>query len=205
MTLDRDAARALFGMDSTSAPAVAGAAPFASTADTFGAEPAPYVPTQRRLARKGPDWRLIAPVAVALVCAGGVALFALPRDEAQPGRTVASTEIMAPPVAPPIAEPATAPTDAIATPVAETAPTARIERPVAKPTPARRAPARQVAVAPSAADAGVNASSTEVVTPAAPVPFQPTQPTTAAPTPVIPPEPIPPIVEPVPSLPVEPQ
>lgn len=102
MTLDREAARALFG--EPPAPAAAVEPPYATpraTASPFAVNSA-FERMNGRKTRKGVDWRMAAPVGVALVCIGAVALFALPRGEqAIEGKTVAATEVVAPPAAPP--------------------------------------------------------------------------------------------------------
>lgn len=206
MTLDRETARALFGDAPTPTPATAGTAPayVASTADAspFGDGPSVFERMQSRKSRKGMDWRLAAPVGVAALCIGAVALFALPRgDEAVEGKTVASAEIAPPPVAP--AAPLT-PEPAVATPTPEPVvtptPAPTVQRAATTPRPAaRRTTSTRVAAAPSAADAGSNVSATETSAPPPPslgdpatVTLQPTQPA-VTPTPVTPP-----VVEPQP-------
>ncbi|MDP2260766.1 MAG: hypothetical protein Q8J89_13730, partial [Caulobacter sp.] len=102
MTLDREAARALFGEapaatagDGTPYAAQAQAAPFASA----GAAASGRV--SGRKGRQGVDWRLVAPVGVAVVCIAAIAMFAISRsDQAVEGNTVAATELVAPPAAP---------------------------------------------------------------------------------------------------------
>lgn len=198
MTLDRETARALFGEAPTTAPA--GAAPVAAPrpdASLFGDAPATYDRPRTRSAPKsgkGVDWRLAAPVGVAVLCIGAVALFALPRnDPAVEGRTVASADIAPPPVAPP------APlTPAVPEPAATVAPTPAptVQRVAAapRPTPApRRAPVR-VAAAPSAADTATDVSATE---PTAPPPPSLGEPAAVSLQPATPPAPAP-ATEPVP-------
>lgn len=202
MTLDREAARALFGVDPTPAAAGVGAPYAAATPRAAAAQASPFATNSAfermngRTERKGVDWRLVAPVGIAVVCIGAIALFAIPRgDQAIEGKTVASTEVVAPPPAP---TPAPMETAAVAPPpvmTPEPAPAPIVQR-AATPRPAvtRRAPARTVAAAPSAGDSAANVSATE---PAAPPP-----PTLGAPaavdlTPSMPAAP-PPIIEPAP-------
>lgn len=197
MTLDRDAARALFD-NAEPMPATAGGAPFAAST--------PFAPvgndalTARmngRPVRKGPDWRLIAPVGVAALCAGAVLLAVSQRDDAEPGKTVASTEITRPLPAP---TPMPAP---IETAAVTPSPLSIVEPPAIRPAPvvraqvrsepARRAPApHTVAVAPSASDASADVSAREPYVPP-PVLGAPAQVviTPAAPPPVSAPEPQP--------------
>lgn len=198
MTLDRDAARALFD-SADPMPATAGGAPFAAST--------PFAPvgndalTARmngRPVRKGPDWRLIAPVGVAALCAGAVLLVVSQRDDAEPGKTVASTEIARPLPAPtPMPAPAPNETAAVTPPPSIVEPPATRPAPVvrtqARSQPARRAPApRTVAVAPSASDASANVSAREPYVPP-PVLGAPAQVTItpAAPPPVTAPQPQP--------------
>jgi hypothetical protein len=201
MTLDREAARALFG--EAPAPAASGA-PYAAEArpSPFATAGAAERPTGRR-SRDGIDWRLVAPVGVAVTCIAAVAIFALPRnDRAVEGATVAATEVVAPPVAPapPPVETAAVTPPAEVTPTPPAAPT--VQRAAApRPAAVRRAPSRTVAVAPSAVQSASNVSATEA---AAPPP-----PTLGAPaavdlTPAMPAAP-PPFVEPTPTPTPEPQ
>jgi hypothetical protein len=206
MTLDRDAARALFD-NAQPMPATAGGAPFAAAAPVASAgDEAVRDRMSGRVARKGPDWRLVAPVGVAALCAGAALLIASQRDPAEPGRTVAAAEIT-PPAAIPAPAPLTPPPVemAQATPPASSivAPPARTPAPVvrtrARSEPARRAPApRAVAAAPSATDASADVSTREpyvpppvlgapaevTVTPVAPPPA-----VTPDPAPLTPPQP----------------
>ncbi len=188
MTLDREAARALFGVAPTPAAAAPGAAYAAAAPRAAAPQASPFATNSAfermngRTDRKGVDWRLVAPVGVAVVCIGAIVLFAIPRgDQAIEGKTVAAAEVVAPPLAP---TPAPMETAAVTPPA------------VATPEPAatRRGPARAVAAAPSAAESGVNVSD---VAPSAPPP-----PTLGAPaavdlTPSMPAAP-PPIIEPAP-------
>ncbi len=206
MTLDRETARALFGDAPAPAAAPVGGAPYAAAADTpTFAENSIFERMQGLSARKskgGLDWRLAAPVGVAALCIGAIALFALPRnDPAVEGRTVAATDIAAPPVAP-AAPLIPAPVEtAAATPLAEPVSEPVVRRAASTPRPAARRPATRTtaAVAPSASEAGVNVSTSE---PAAPPPPSLGAPATvtlqpAAPA-VTPPPATPPIVEPQP-------
>ncbi|MDO9474487.1 MAG: hypothetical protein Q7J28_15670, partial [Caulobacter sp.] len=100
MTLDREAARALFG-EAPAATPVEGAPYAAQTqASPFaGASAAGRV--SGRKDRQAIDWRLVAPVGVAVVCIAAIAMFAMPRgNQAVEGQTVAATELVAPPPAP---------------------------------------------------------------------------------------------------------
>jgi len=170
MTLNRDAARALFD-NAEPTPAgngapFAAASPFASVAPFGDGASEPYAAATSRPARKGADWRLIAPIGVAAVCAVAVLVIAQTRDTAEPGRTVAASEIVPPtpmPQAAPLT-PAPVETAALAPPASSiVTPPATRPAPVAaarvRTEPARRAPApRTVAAAPSAADASSDAS-----------------------------------------------
>lgn len=236
MTLDREAARALFAnaepMPSTddspfappsslfrepepaapaaAAPRAAGAyratnsridePPFAASAPFTRDAPPPS-------ARKGVDWRLVAPLGVAAVCAGAIALFALPRDTAEEGRTVAAADITAPPAATPLPVTPLEPAETAATAPVVSEPAPVVERVAATRTAAaRRAPARQTAereapVAPSATDPA-SSSYASVTAPAVAAP------TLGAPPPVaLTPASPPPAIEPVPVTPLatEPQ
>lgn len=202
MTLDREAARALFGVDPTPAAAAPGAPYAAAAPRAAAAQASPFATNSAfermdgRTDRKGVDWRLVAPVGIAVVCIGAIALFALPRsDQAVEGKTVAAAEVVAPPLAPtptPMETAAVTP-PAVVTPEPAAAPV--LQRTAApRPAVTRRAPARTVAAAPSAAESGVNVST---VAPSAPPP-----PTLGAPaavdlTPSMPAAP-PPIIEPAP-------
>lgn len=214
MTLDREAALALFG-NAAPMPATAGGAPFSSSP--------PFSPvgndalTARMSGvstRKGPDWRLVAPIGIAALCAGAVLVITAQGDNARPGKSVAAT-----PAPRPVAMAATArpvePAPIEATPVAP--PPLVVETPAARPAPeirarsaepARRAsPARRAEVAPTPpADTSVHEP---YVPPPAPVatPVEPTTPPVivapAAPPPIVAPEPTPmaPTVTPDPTTP----
>lgn len=206
MTLDRDAARALF--DNAPAPAAmpSGGSPFASASPFGDADTSFDARTSGRTARKGANWKLIAPVGVAAVCAVAVLVIAQTRDPAEPGKDVAASSPMAPlnpPSAlPPIetAEVATPPATSIVEPSA--AAPGPVVRGTVRTAPARRAPApRTVAAAPSATDASSNVSSYErYVPPPAPSLGAPVT-VTPAPTPAPPPI----IAEPPPSRTIPPQ
>lgn len=198
MTLDRDAARALFD-NAAPMPVAAGgsASPFA---------PAGNEALTARMsglsARKGPDWRLVAPVGVAALCAGVVLVVVSQRDDAEPGKTVASSELTRPLPAPaampaPVEMAAVTPQSPKVEPQASRP--ASAVRAQARTAPARRAPAvGAVVAAPSAPDASANVSARE--------PYVP-PPVLVAPTPVIIiPAPPPPVItlEPEPQ-PVTPQ
>ncbi len=198
MSLDRDAARALFD-NAAPMPAGAGGAAFAS-ASPFA--PAANDALTARMSggstRKSIDWRLAAPVGVAALCAGAALLIVSQRDPAEPGKTVATTEVTRPlptplPAATPSPEPvetaaAAPPSSIVAPPAARPAPAVRAR---VTPAPARRAPPpRTVAAAPSASDASSNVSAREPYVPppslGAPVSVIP-----AAPPPVMTPDPAP--------------
>lgn len=169
MSLDRDAARALFGNAEPTPPA--GHSPFAA-ASPFGAgaDEDLIARVSGKSARKGPDWRLAAPVGVAALCAVAVLVVASRRDDARSGKTVAAVDIARPAAAPaPIAP-------SIDTPpieIAEAAPPAPVVEPSAptirtrvRAEPARRAPPpRAVARAPSAADAAADVGAREPYVP----------------------------------------
>jgi|GEM_PF-4141200 len=237
MTLDREAARALFA-NAEPTPSTDDS-PFAPPASLFG-EPETVAPTTTTAprasgayratntkideppfaaaapftrdmpppsARKGVDWRLVAPLGVAAVCAGAIALFALPRDAAEEGRTVAAADITAPPAAAPMpVTPAEPMETAAITPAPAATPAPVVERVAAERPAVRRAPARQVAereapVAPSATDPASSsyASVTAPVVAAPPL---------GAPPPVaLTPASPPPAIQPVPAAPpaAEPQ
>ena len=227
MTLDREAARALFDNAETTTleptpvttarpiyvepRTTAKTAPVAAPVEeeSFLAGPSAFERMNSPKVRKGPDWRIVAPIGVAAVCAGAVALFALPQNnQTVEGRTVASSEIAPAPVTAP--EPVTPPAD-LATadntpaPAAAVAPAPApvVQRAASRPAPvaARRAPARQVAAAPSAEDSATNVSAREpyVPTPTLGAPAAVTlTPTTPAPAPVV--QPTPPVTEPEPQL-----
>lgn len=203
MTLDRDAARALFDnaepmpVGANAAP-FAAASPFAPAGDSLG-DSAAYDRMSGRTARKGPDWRLIAPVGVAALCGVAVLVVATQRTDTEPGKTVAASEITRPAplparIAPPIETAGlAAPASSIVNPPATRPPP--VIRARARPEPARRAPApRTVAVAPSTADASADVSAREPYVPP-PVLGAPAQviviPVAPAPTPqpVTPPQP----------------
>lgn len=204
MTLDREAARALFGVDPTPAAAAPGAAYAAATPRAAAPQPSPFATNSAfermngRTDRTGIDWRLVAPVGLAVVCIGAIALFALPRsDQAVEGKTVAAADVVAPPLAPtptPMETAAVTP-PAVVTPEPAAAPV--VQRAAApRPAATRRAPARAVAAAPSAGDSAANVSATEPAAPPAPilgapaaVDLTPSMP--AAPPPVIEPAPEP--------------
>lgn len=196
MTLDRDAARALFD-NAAPMPANAGGAPFVSAAPFAPAGNDALTARMSGSARKGPDWRLVAPVGVAALCAGAALLIIGQRDDARPGKDVAATTATRP-LPPPVAMPEPVETAAV------TPPAAAIVEPSAPPPAtavrtrarseraARPAPARRVAVAPSASDASSDVSAREPYVPP-PVLDAPTPViiTPAAPPPVIAPEPQP--------------
>lgn len=197
MTLDRETARALFGE----------APPVSASATTVAAEPSPFAEAgvyerlqghKARPARRGVDWRLAAPVGVAVVCIGAIALFALPRsDDAVEGKTVAASEIAPPPAAP--AAPLPVAPAPVETAAVTPAPAPVVQRAATPPRPAaRRAPTRTTvaAAAPSATDSGSNVSATA---PAAPPPPSLGAPTTVTLQPSTSPMPAPatpPVVEP---------
>ena len=168
MTLNRDAARALFDnaepTPATNDAPFAAASPFAAAAPFGDTSNDTYAPAAARPARKGADWRLIAPIGAAAVCAVAVLVIVQTRDTAEPGRTVAASEIVPPmPQAVPLT-PAPVETAALAPPASSivTPPATRPAPVVAtrvRAEPARRAPTpRTVAAAPSAADAAADAS-----------------------------------------------
>jgi WAS/WASL-interacting protein len=199
MPLDRDAARALFD-NAAPMPAGAGGAAFAS-ASPFA--PAANDALTARMSggstRKSIDWRLAAPVGVAALCAGAALLIVSQRDPAEPGKTVATTEVTRPlptPLPAPTPLPEQVETATAAPPASSiAAPPAARSTPVVRarvtPAPARRAPPpRTVAAAPSASDASSNVSAREPYVPppslGAPVSVIP-----AAPPPVMTPDPAP--------------
>jgi len=217
MTLDREAARALFAnaepTPDTDAPPMMQPSPFARTGHVERVEPeaAPFAAapfagqaqhqTRSTSARKGVDWRIAAPLGVAAVCVGAIALFALPQNQAQEGREVAAVDIAAPPVAPPVAStPAPVVAEAPAPALTPEAPAPVVPR-VATPraaAPARRAPTRTVAEreaapAPSASDPA-NSSYASVTAPVTPPPPSLGAPVTVTPT--LAPQPAPTPVEP---------
>jgi len=178
MTLDREAARALFG-EAPAATPVEGAPYAAQTqASPFAGGSAAGRVNGRR-DRQAIDWRLVAPVGVAVACIAAIAMFAIPRgDQAVEGKTVAATEVVAPPLAP-----APKPMEAAAVVTPEPV----VQRAV------RRAPARTVAAAPNAVDSGVNVSATESAAPPAPTLGAPAAVdlTPVAPPPILQPAPAP--------------
>lgn len=198
MTLDRDTARALFD-NAEPMPATANDSPFAPQGGG-------YDRINSKSARKGVDWRFVAPVGVAAVFGAGALLIAGP-DRTETGKidAVAPVAVAArTPVAPPpietaeVAPPATLDTTS-------PAPTLR----AAAATPARKPAPRIVAqrpTAPSAMDEAADVSAREpyvpgpsqIVTPAAPPPV-----VTPEPDPVTPPSSIvvPPATEPEPITP----
>lgn len=234
MTLDREAARALFdNAETTPTPTAAPAAarplyveprpaarvaPEAVDETPFVAAGSPYERMNGGAkTRKGLDWRIAAPLGAAALCAGAVALIVIPRNDTVDGKTVASSEIVAPPMAQPAPVPAPAEmaaTDSIDTPApaAMPAPTPAptVQRASSRPAPVavRRAPAREVAAAaPSASDSASNVSAREPYLPTptlgaeTPVALTPTTPApapTATPPIVAPAAPTPPMVEPTP-------
>ncbi|ATQ42212.1 hypothetical protein [Caulobacter mirabilis] len=134
MTLDRETAKALFANPELN-PTPAGTEtppPFAASTSLGSAS---------RAKRGGFDWRLVAPLGVAAVCAGAIALVALPRDQAQEGRTVAASDLTAPPVTPPPAEPE---------PVAATPAAAEALAPSLPPSAERSPVVKQAAAQPKA-------------------------------------------------------
>lgn len=176
MTLDRDTARALFD-NAGPMPATAGGTSFASTS--------PFAPVGNdalsarmsgRSTRKGPDWRLIAPVGVAALCAGAVLLISSQRNDTQPGKTVAATATGSIPAAPPTPAPIAPGRVAMAviTPPASSIiePPARTPTPVVrlKPRaePAHRAPVQRAA--PPPAEVSVPAPSMTLPAPVEPTP-----------------------------------
>lgn len=189
MTLDREAARALFG-DAEPMPAAANAAPYAATPPFAPVgDPAAYDRMSGRTPRKGLDWRLIAPVGVAALCGVAVLVVATQRNDTAPGKTVAAADVTRPaplpaPVAPPVETAAVTPpaSSIVEPPASRPAPVVRAR---VQAEPVRRAPAaRTVAAAPSVADAAADVSAREpyvpppvlgapaqvVVTPVAPAP-----------------------------------
>lgn len=205
MTLDRDAARALFD-NAEPTPVGANTAPFAVTSpfepidSSVGGpmgDPAAYDRMSGRTARKGMDWRLIAPVGVAALCGVAVLVVATQRPDVEPGKTVAASTITRPapaplPVAPPIETAAVSPPASSIVEPPATQPTTVVRTRV-RTEPARRAAApRTVAVAPSASDASSNVSAREPYLPP-PVLGAPAEvvvvPVAPAPEPVTPPQP----------------
>lgn len=198
MTLDRDAARALFDNAPAPAASVGGSTPFAAASPFGEADTGLSDRMSGKSARKGPDWRLIAPIGVAGLCAVAVLVIAQTRDPAEPGKSVAVAEmapLTPPPILPPPVETAT-----VATPPASSI----VDPPAVRPAPVvrttvraapvrRAAPPRTVAAAPSAADASTNVSAREpqpyMATPSVVVPT-PTPVTPAAPPPIVTPEPL---------------
>lgn len=173
MSLDRDEARALFDK---APPAPAGAPPIiGETAASereiplTGADAGVYERMTHSHARRRVDWRYVAPVAVAAVCAGIVVAVATYGDrDAEPGATVARTQITPPPIAPQPMTPAPEPVEVAAAapePVVETAPP--VVRATVRPVPAaRRTPAPRLArTAPSALDSATDASGRESYVP----------------------------------------
>lgn len=209
MTLDRDAARALFDNAPAPVATAGGSTPFASVSP-FG-ETDEHMNARlegRAHRRKGPDWRLIAPVGVAAVCAVAVLVVAQTRDPAEPGKDVAASSPMAP-LTPPSALPPVETAEVVAPAAASIAPPpAAAPAPVARTTvrtaPARQAPApRSIAVAPSATDASSNVSTYErYVPPPAPSLGAPV---TVTPAPIAPPAPAPIVAEPTPDPTIPPQ
>lgn len=198
MTLDRDAARALFD-SADPMPAAGGGSAFATTSPFAPADNDASARMSGGAQRGRIDWRLVAPVGVAALCAGAALLLVTQRDPAEPGRTVAATEATQPlptplPAPAPLPEPvetaAATPAPVIAPPAARPAPVVR-----ARTAPARRATTepRAVATAPSAADASSNVSAREPYVPppslGAPVTITPVAPT-PAPAPAPMPEPV---------------
>ena len=205
MSLDRDAARALF--DQAPAPAVTanGSTPFASVSP-FGEPDEDLIARVegRTHRRKGLDWRLIAPVGVAAACAVAVLVVVQTRDPAEPGKTVAASSPMAP-LNPPSALPPVETAEIAAPPAASiieppAAAPAQVVRTAVRAAPARRAPPpRTMAAAPSVSEASADVSTREPYVPppslGAPVTVTP------APAPVAPP----PVVEPTPEPTTPPQ
>lgn len=201
MTLDRDAARALFDNAPATPASVGGSTPFAAASPFGEADTSFDARTSGHTARTGPNWKLIAPVGVAALLAVAVLVVVQTRDPAEPGKTVAASSPMAPlnpPSAlPPIetAEVAAPPASSIIAP-----PATPVVRTAVRTAPARRAPApRTVAVAPSATDASSNVSTYERYVP-------PPAPSLGAPVTITPaPAPPPIIAEPTPSPTIPPQ
>lgn len=203
MTLDRDAARALFDNAPAPAAAAGGATPFASASPFGEADTGFDARTSGRTARKGANWKLIAPVGVAAVCAVAVLVIAQTRDPAEPGRDVAASSVMAPlnppPALPPVetAEAAAPPAASIVEPAAAPAP---VIRATVRTAPARRAPPpRTVAAAPSVSEASSDVSTREPYVP----PPSLGAPVTVTPAPA--PAPAPVVAEPAPSPSIPPQ
>lgn len=206
MTLDRDAARALFDNAPATAATAGGASPFAA-ASPFGDTDTGFdARTSGRAVRTGPNWKLIAPVGVAAVCAVAVLVVAQTRDNAVPGKDVAASSPMAP-LNPPSALPAPVETAQVAPPPSIVEPSAVTPAPVARSTvrtapAARRTPApRTVAAAPSASDASSDVSARA---PYVPPPVL-DAPVVVTPAPAPEPAPAPIIVEPTPDPTIPPQ
>lgn len=203
MTLDRDAARALFDNAPAAPASVGGATPFAAVSPFGEADTGFDARTSGRTARKGANWKLIAPVGVAALGVVAVLVVVQTSDRAKPGKDVAASSPMAP-LDPPSALPpveaaeATPPASTIKSPATAPAP---VIRSAARTAPARRAPApRPVAAAPSAPDASSDVSTYERYVP--PPPPSQDAPVTVTPAPVAPP---PLIVEPTPDPTIPPQ
>lgn len=204
MTLDRDAARALFDNAPAPAATAGGATPFASASPFGEADTGFDARTSGGAARKGANWKLIAPVGVAAVCAVAVLVIAQTRDPAEPGRDVAASSVMAP-LNPPSALPPVETAERAAPPAASIIePPAAAPAPVVRTTvraaPARRAPPpRTVAAAPSVSEASSDVSTREPYVP----PPSLGAPVTVTPAPAPTPPPI--VAEPAPSPSIPPQ
>lgn len=193
MTLDRETAKALFAnaepmpetprattrpvIDERASPAAAPFAPEApfATTSAYGQTRSPK--------RSGVDWRLVAPLGVAAVCAGAIALVALPRDPAEEGRTVAASDITSPPTTPlPVDPEPVAATPQAAEDLAPSVPSvtqAATPRQAARSEPAPRRVAERPAPAPRAASADDASANVSAVAPMASQ--APTAPTLGAP------------------------
>jgi hypothetical protein len=193
--MDRDAARALFDRAEPTPLAPDGHSPFAATSPFAESDADLYdhvvgkAPQKKRI-----DWRYVAPIGVAAVCAGAVLFIVNQRDGAAPGKTVASAEIVQPVPAPIQAAQAPAPTDSSIV-ERETATTSPV-RITVRAAPARRAPAPRVVAsrpAPSASDASADVSARVPYVPppslGAPAEVTITPPPAPAPTPTPQPDP----------------
>lgn len=203
MTMNRDAARALFDRAPAPAATAGGATPFASVSPFGPPDEDLIARVEGRTHRRNRlDWRLIAPVGVAAVCAVAVLVVAQIRDRAEPGKTVAASGPMAP-LNPPSALPPVETAEVAAPPAASIIePPSDVPAPVVRTTvratPARRAPpARTVAATPSASEASSNVSTRESYVP----PPSLGAPVTVSPAPVAPP----PVARPAPDPTIPPR
>ncbi|MFZ5669026.1 MAG: hypothetical protein ACOY4K_06005 [Pseudomonadota bacterium] len=174
MSLDRDAARALF---EKAPPPPAEATPIVGQPvapdgeiPITAADAGVYERmTHSHSPRRRLDWRYAAPVAVAAVCAGvAIAVASYRGGSVRPGADVARTEIVAPPTAPqPIAPPPVETAALTPEPVPEPAAPAPAARAAVRQAPAaRRAPtAPRIAAAPSALESATNVSGRESYVP----------------------------------------